>query len=166
MKPAPALAATGVFNPQLIEMDLTMNPDITPTPLRLWTGRVISAVVILALLADALVNLAAPQKLAADMAATGFALALATPLAVIILVCALVYAVPVTSVLGAILITAFAGGSIAVHFRLGEIGSPPQIISALIAVFAWAGLLLRYPSLWAWLPCVSAKTRRPSAAGV
>ena len=165
MKPAPALVASGAFNPQSFEMDLTMNSDITTTPLRLWAGRVISALVILVLLADALVNLAAPQKLAADMAATGFALALATPLAVIILVCALVYAVPVTSVLGAILISAFAGGAIAVHFRIGELGSPPQIISALIAVFAWAGLLLRYPSLWAWLPCVSAKTRRP-AAGV
>ena len=139
-----------------------MNSDIKPKPLRLWAGRVISGIVILVLLADALVNLAAPQKLAAEMAATGFSAALATPLAVIIVVCALVYAVPSTSVLGAILITAFAGGSIAVHFRLAEIGSPPQIVSALIAVFAWIGLLLRYPALWTWLPYVSAETRRSS----
>lgn len=123
-----------------------------PTPASVWTGRVLSGAVVVVLLADALVNLVAPAQLAAEMAATGFPIALARPLGITILACALAYALPPTSVIGAILITAFAGGAIATHFRLGEMGSPAQIISVTISVLAWAGLFLRYPSLSAILP--------------
>jgi hypothetical protein len=86
-----------------------------------------------------LVDLIAPGKVASEMAATGFPITLATPLGIVILLCAVIYSVPVTSVVGAILCTGFVGGAICTHFRLGGIGSPPQIISTLIAVAAWGG---------------------------
>jgi len=136
-----------------------MDNTIAPTPLAALIGRILSIVVVLILLADALVNLTQPQKIAAEMAATGFSAALATPLGIIILVCAVAYVIPPTAVVGAALITAFSGGAICAHFRLGEIGSPPQVLATLIAGLAWTGLLLRYPQLRAVLPLL-----RPDAA--
>ncbi|MFK0165338.1 DoxX family protein [Rhizobium sp. NPDC090279] len=106
-------------------------------------GWVLSAIVILALAADAAVDLFAPSLISAQMEETGFPASLATAVGLIILVCVVLYAIPRTAVLGAILTTGFFGGAICAHFRLGEIGSPPQLISLLLGVVAWGGLYLR-----------------------
>ena len=103
----------------------------------------LSALVCVALLADAGINLFAPQLLATDMAASGFPPELATTLGLIILVCVVLYAIPATAVLGAVMITGFLGGAISIHFRLGEIFSPPQLICLMLGVLAWGGLYLR-----------------------
>lgn len=117
-----------------------------------WTGRVLSALVVLVLLADAAVNLVAPEKLAEPMAATGFTAALSPQLGILMLVCAVLYAIPRTSVLGAILVTGFLGGAICAHFRIGEMGSGSQIVCLLIGIAAWLGLYLRMPALRSLLP--------------
>jgi hypothetical protein len=106
-------------------------------------GWVLSAIVILALATDAVVDLFAPSLVSAQMEETGFPAGLATPVGLIILVCVVLYAIPRTAVLGAILATGFFGGAICAHFRLGEIGSPPQLISLLLGVVTWGGLYLR-----------------------
>lgn len=106
-------------------------------------GWVLSAVVIVALAADAAVDLFVPSLISAEMEATGFSSSQAALLGLIILVCAVLYAIPRTAVLGAILTTGFLGGAICTHFRLGEVGSPPQLISLLLGVMAWGGLYLR-----------------------
>jgi hypothetical protein len=118
----------------------------------LWAGRVLSALVVLVLLADAAVSLFAPEKLAEPMAATGFSAELSPKLAVLMLVCAVLYAIPQTSVLGAILVTGFFGGAICAHFRIGEMGSGSQIVCLAIGVAAWLGLYLRVPALRVLLP--------------
>jgi len=117
-----------------------------------WAGRVLSALVVLALLADAAVNLFTPAILKADMDATGFAQSSAPPLGGLMLVCAVLYGIPRTATLGAILITGFLGGAICAHFRIGEIGSPPQIISLVLGIMTWAGLYLRNPTVRKLLP--------------
>jgi hypothetical protein len=63
----------------------------------------------------------------------------------IILVCAILYAIPATAVLGAILVTGFLGGAICAHVRIRELGSPPEIISLLLGVMTWGGLHARDP---------------------
>lgn len=123
-----------------------------PTTSSTWAGRILSGLVVVILLADASVNLFAPQLLKAEMAATGFPVELAPVLGVLMLLCATVYAYPRTSVLGAILVTGFFGGAICLHLRAGEIGSPPQLISFLIGVLAWAGLFLKDANVRAILP--------------
>src|ERR1700721_2796633 len=60
---------------------------------------------------------------------TGFAMDLTRVVGPIILACAILYAIPASSVLGAILVTGFLGGAICAHVRIGELGSPPEIIS-------------------------------------
>jgi len=123
-----------------------------PATISVWTGRVLSALVVVILLADAAVNLFAPHLLKAEMAAVGFPADLAPLLAMLMLLCAAAYAYPPTSVLGAILVTGFFGGAICLHLRIGEIGSPPQLVCLAIGLMAWAGLVLRDANVRAVLP--------------
>lgn len=123
-----------------------------PATISVWTGRILSAVVVVILLADAAVNLFAPHLLKAEMAAVGFPADLAPVLAMLMLLCAAAYAYPPTSVLGAILVTGFFGGAICLHLRIGEIGSPPQLVCLAIGLMAWAGLFPRDANVRAVLP--------------
>jgi hypothetical protein len=104
-----------------------MPTDFHPTA-TVWAGRGLGALVVIVLLADAASMLFAPSTLKAGRDATGFALSSAPALGIMVLVCAIVYAIPRTAVLGAILVTGFLGGAICTPFRLGESGSSPQLI--------------------------------------
>jgi hypothetical protein len=117
-----------------------------------WIGRIASALVVVALLADGAVQIFKPELLLADMEKTGFAMTLAMPLGLLILVCAIIYAIPRTAPLGAILVTGFLGGAICTHFRLGEMGSPPQLICLVLGVLTWGGLFLRDSRVRALMP--------------
>lgn len=108
-----------------------------------WIGRVCSGLVVLVLLADATVHFFMPEKLAAVMTADGFQPSQTPVLGVIVLVCALAYAIPATAFIGAILVTGFLGGAICTHFRMGEALSPPAFVSLVLGVLLWAGLYLR-----------------------
>ena len=116
-----------------------------------WIGRSASALVVTALLVDGASQLFAPAKIASMMQETGFAMELTSRHGGIMVACALTYAIPTTSVLGAILITGFFGGAICAHVRLGELGSPPEIISLILGVMTWGGLYLRDPRMRAIL---------------
>lgn len=118
----------------------------------LWTGRFISMLVVCALLADAASILIFPSSMQAKFAATGFPDYTAPLLGMIAVVCTILYAIPRTATLGAILLTGFLGGAICTHFRLGEFGSPPQIISVVLGVFIWGALYLRNPRFRNLLP--------------
>ena len=135
-----------------------------PATISVWTGRVLSALVVVILLADAAVNLFAPHLLKAEMAAVGFPADLAHVLAMLMLLCAAAYAYPPTAVLGAILVTGFFGGAICLHLRIGEIGSPPQLVCLAIGLMAWAGLFLRDANVRAVLPVRRLAWRRPVRA--
>jgi DoxX-like family len=120
----------------------------------LWSGRIMSAFVVIALVADGTIQLFAPTQLASILRETGFAIELTRILGPIVLICAILYAVPATSVLGAILVTGFLGGAICAHVRIGELGSPPEIISLLLGAVAWGGLYARDPRIRAILPLI------------
>jgi hypothetical protein len=117
--------------------------DLTSSRTTLWMGYGLSTLVVVFLLIDAAVSLFAPHLLAEAQAHVGFPPDLSPLLGGIMLVCALLFAVPRTATIGAILITAFAGGAICTHVRVGEIGSPPQLISLALAAVAWLSLWLR-----------------------
>jgi hypothetical protein len=118
----------------------------------LWAGRIMSAFVVIALGADGSIQLFAPTRVASMMRETGFAMDLPSKLGLVILACALLYATPATTVLGAILVTGFLGGAICAHVRIGELGSPPEIISLLLGAMTWGGLYLRDPRIRGILP--------------
>ena len=129
--------------------------DVYSTSATVWAGRALSALVVLILLADAAVQLLAPETMRSEMETTGFSLGLAPALGIIMLVCAVLYAIPRTVMLGAILVTGFLGGAICTHFRLGEFGSPPQLICLLLGVMTWGGLYLRDARVQTLLPLSS-----------
>ena len=118
----------------------------------LWAGRALSLLVVLALLGVAGTMLLAKTAAHAQLAATGFPDSAGPMIGITAIVCTMLYAIPQTAVLGAILVTGFLGGAICTHLRLGEMGSPPQIISLLLGVMTWGGLYLRYPWLRSLLP--------------
>jgi hypothetical protein len=109
----------------------------------IWMSFALSALVVAFLLIDAAVSLFAPHLLADAQAQVGFPSDLSPIVGSIILLCALLFAVPRTATIGAILITGFAGGAICTHLRVGEIGSAPQCIALALAGVAWLSLWLR-----------------------
>ena len=85
-----------------------------------WTGRAISAAVSLAFAASALMKLKGGPELTQGMAHLGLPESLIVPLAILEISCVVVYAIPATSVLGAILLTGYMGGAICTHWRVGD----------------------------------------------
>ena len=120
----------------------------------LWAGRIMSAVVVVVLAADGTIQLFAPTQIASMLRETGFAMDLTRVVGPIILASAVLYALPATAVLGAILVTGFLGGAICAHVRIGELGSPPELISLLLGVLTWGGLYARDPRIRALLPLI------------
>ena len=139
-------------------MSETMNLHHVPEAMTLhrsqWAGRIMSAIVVIALVADGTIQLFAPAQVASTLQETGFAMDLTRVVGPIILACAILYAIPATSVLGAILVTGFLGGAICAHVRIGELGSQPEFISLALGALAWGGLYLRAPRIRAILPLV------------
>ena len=133
-------------------MKLHQAPEALTLPRALWAGQIMSAFVVIALAADGAIQLFAPAQIASMLQETGFAMDLTRIVGPIILACAILYAIPATAVLGAILVTGFLGGAICAHVRIGELGSPPEIISLLLGAMTWGGLYLRDPRIRAILP--------------
>ena len=135
-------------------MNLHQMPEAMTLNLAPWAGRIMSAFVVIALMADGAIQLFAPAQIASMLQETGFAMDLTRVVGPIILACAILYAVPATAVLGAILVTGFLGGAICAHVRIGELGSPPEMISLLLGVMTWGGLYARDPRIRAILPLI------------
>ena len=135
-------------------MNLHQVPEAMTFNRALWAGRIMSAVVVVALAADGTIQLFAPTQIVSMLQETGFAVDLTRILGPIILACAILYAIPRTAVLGAILVTGFLGGAICAHVRIGELGSPPELISLLLGALTWGGLYARDTRVRVLLPLI------------
>lgn len=135
-------------------MNLHQMPQTMTLHRALWAGRLVSALVVIALMADGTIQLLAPTQIASMLQETRFAMEATRVVGPIILACAILYAIPATAVLGAILVTGFLGGAICAHVRIGELGSPPQLISLLLGAMTWGGLYARNPRIRAILPLI------------
>src|ERR1700761_5686424 len=135
-------------------MNLHQVPEAMTLDRALWAGRIMSAFVVAALMADGTIQLFAPTQIASMLQETGFAIDLTRVVGPIILACAILYAIPATAVLGAILVTGFLGGAICAHVRIGELGSPPEIISLLLGTMTWGGLYAGDSRIRALLPVI------------
>ena len=88
-------------------MNLHQMPETMTLHRALWAGRIMSAFVVIALVADGTIQLFAPAQIASMLQETGFAIEVTRVVGPIILACAILYAIPATAVLGAILVLAF-----------------------------------------------------------
>lgn len=115
-------------------------------PAALWTGRILSGLVVLFLLLDAGMKLVPLQPVIDTMQALGFSGgdALARGLGVLLLACTILYAIPRTAPLGALLLTGYLGGAIAVQLRAGNPWFSHVLFGGYLGIALWAGLLLRH----------------------
>jgi hypothetical protein len=114
-----------------------------------WTGRVISALPVFGLLLSAYFKFqTVTPEAAKGLEGIGWKESQLPGLGILEITCTVLYAIPQTAVLGAILLTGYMGGAIATHVRVGE-GVIPHII---IGVLVWLGLFLREPRLRVILP--------------
>jgi hypothetical protein len=126
-----------------------MHSEISAVPISkplLWTGRILSIVAVLFMLFDSVGHILKPAPVVQAFAQLGIPLHLAVTLGVIQLICIILYIIPQTAVLGAVLVTGYLGGAVAIHMR---IGNPlfECIFPFIIGILFWAGLLLRDPLL-------------------
>lgn len=112
-------------------------------------GRILSGLAILFLLADALGKLLAPAAMIANSPPIGLPATVEfyRLLGIILLPCVILYAVPRTAFLGAVLITGYLGGAIACHLRAGSPLFSHTLFGIYLALFVWGGLYLRSPAL-------------------
>jgi uncharacterized membrane protein YphA (DoxX/SURF4 family) len=113
-----------------------------------WVGRVISALPSLLFLMSGAMKLKGGPELMQGFTHLGFPDSLAVPLAILEISCTVIYLIPATSVLGAILLTGFMGGAICTHWRVGD----PFLVQIALGVFVWLGLYLREARLQALIP--------------
>jgi hypothetical protein len=122
-----------------------------PSRTALWAGRVVSALPVVGLLLSATMKLSHAAPLVKSFVNDfGYPESALTPIGVAEIVAALLYAVPQTSTLGAVVLTGYLGGAIATHVRIGQ---TDKIVGPIVfAVLAWLGLYLRDVRLRALLP--------------
>jgi hypothetical protein len=116
---------------------------------RLWTGRIISALPALLLLFSGTMKLLKVSAVIDGMAHYGYPERLILLIGMLEVGCTIVYLIPRTAVLGAILMTGYLGGATATNVRVGD----PSVIGPILAgIFVWAGLYLRDRRLSALIP--------------
>jgi hypothetical protein len=114
----------------------------------LWSGRVVSALPVLVLLFSGAMKLVKPEPVVKGFTDLGWDERFALPLAIVEIGCTVVYVIPRTAVLGAILVTGYLGGATATHVRIGDQFIGPIILGVLV----WLGLYLRDPRLRVLIP--------------
>ena len=108
----------------------------------IWTGRVISGLAALFLLLDGVMKLMKPSFVVEATVQLGYQESVIVPLGVVLTASALLYLIPRTSVLGAILLTGYLGGAVATHVRVGA-GWFETLFPVIFGALVWGGLFLR-----------------------
>ena len=115
----------------------------------LWIGRILSTLPVLLLLMGPVMFVMNRAEVTKGMHQYGYPERVALPLVMVELVCALLYAIPRTAVLGAVLLTGYLGGAVATHVRAGE---PIWWFPVFVGIVIWLGLFLRDRRVRALLP--------------
>ncbi len=123
-------------------MTATVSPVVSAPSLpkwQVWTGRGITALLVLFFLFDSTMKLLKVQAVMEGTMRYGYSANAVFPIGVVLLLCTALYVVPRTSFVGAILLTGYLGGATATHVRVGE----PFIFPVAFGVLVWVGLCLR-----------------------
>lgn len=118
-------------------------PRPRPSTQARWAGRIASGLAIAFLSFDTIMKLVQHPEAVAGTVALGFPAHLLTTVALIELVCLVLYVVPRTAVLGAVLWTGYLGGAIASHLRLENPLFSHTLFPVYVAVLLWGGLWFR-----------------------
>jgi DoxX-like family len=111
------------------------------------TGWVLSILAILLLLVDGFAKLLKPEPVVQATLQLGYPESTITTIGILVIICAIIYAIPRSAFLGAILLTGFLGGAIATHFRINNPLFSHTLFPVYVLLFIWLGLYLRSASL-------------------
>jgi hypothetical protein len=117
-----------------------------------WIGLILTGIIVAFMLFDGAIQLIAFDFVTQGMMEFGLRESYARPLGIVTLACTLLYAWPRTSVLGAVLLTGFLGGTVATHMPRPEPLLPHIVTALVMGAIVWGGLWLRDPQLRALLP--------------
>jgi len=121
--------------------------EINQSPTYLWVGRILSGLVIAFLLFDAGGKLAKIDPVLKSMEELGLPAQSAMTIGVILLVITIMYAIPQTAALGALLLTGYLGGAVAIHVRVENPLFSHTLFPVYIGILLWVGLALRNPKV-------------------
>lgn len=116
-----------------------------------WVSYIVSGLPALFLLLDGVMKLFKPSFVVDATTQLGYQENVIVPIGVVMVACVVLYLIPTTSVLGAILLTGHLGGAVATHVRVGA-GAFPIVFPVIIGALLWAGLCMREARLRALLP--------------
>ena len=123
----------------------------TTSKSRHWAGLIVSGLAALFLLLDGVAKLFKPGPVVEGTVRLGYSESVIIPLGIVLVVSTILYLIPATSVLGAILITGYLGGAVATHVRFYE-GVFPVVFPIIIGALIWLGLYLRDAQLRTLIP--------------
>jgi DoxX-like protein len=118
----------------------------------LWAGRILSGLVVLFLIPDGIIKFIKPAPVVDAFAHLGLPLSISVTLGILVLLSTVLYVIPRTSVLGAILLTGYLGGAVATHLRVGDPLFSHILFPIYLGVLLWLGLYLREERLRALIP--------------
>jgi hypothetical protein len=113
-----------------------------------WVGRVISGLLSLLFTMSGLMKLKGGAEVISGMAHLGLPGSLIVPLGILELSCVVIYLIPATSVVGAILLTGYIGGAICAHVRVGD----PFFFQIALGICVWLGVYFRVDRLKTLIP--------------
>src|SRR5258706_5522788 len=118
----------------------------------LWTGRILTSLTVAFMLLDGAMKVMKAQVAVQGTVQLGYPESLVAGIGAALLVCTLFYAIPQTSIFGAILLTGYLGGAVATNVRVGAPLFTNILFPVYIALMAWGGLYLRDERLRALVP--------------
>lgn len=119
---------------------------------RIWTARVIGGIAVLFLLFDGVSKVMRATPSVQGTVELGFSPAVVPTLGAILLACVVLYVIPRTAVLGAILLTGYLGGAVAAQVRLGHPLLGYTLFPVYVAILVWGALYLRDDRVRALIP--------------
>ena len=119
-----------------------------------WAGRILSGLVVVFLMFDGAIKLVPWPIVTETMDRMGYGSSetMARSLGIITIACTLLYSIPPTSILGAILLTGYLGGAIASHVRIGSPLLSHMLFGLYLGLMLWGGLWLRDRNLRSLIP--------------
>ena len=140
-----------ITNAQSVAIDHPAGSAETTAKWQLWTGRVLATLSVLFLLFDAAGKFMMPVQVVEACERLGFPVHLSPALGILLTLGTLLYAIPRTAVLGAVLLTGYLGGAVAIQMRAG---SPlfETVFPVIFGIVLWAGINLRDARLRKLIP--------------
>jgi len=132
-----------------------MQTEVTPgstSKASVWAGRIISGLITAFMIFDGVIHILKPAPVVEAFAKLNFPLRFAVPLAIVELISLLLYVIPRTSVLGAILLTGYLGGAVAIQMPTGNSLFGEILFPVYFGILLWGGIYLRNQKLRALIP--------------